>query len=539
MKLLFILRHAGFVRNFESALRMLCERGHRVHVGFMITKERHWMADSTDRARHLSADYPNFSYSSVPVREDEWGLLGAALRASSDYLRYLTPTYRNAPKLRERAAEDALPSVLYVTRGPLDTAPGRALVRASCRFLERCIPVSEEIDAFVGEQRPDLMLFCPLIEPGTPQMEYVRAARVRGIRTVLCVGSWDNLTNKGLIHGPIDLVTVWNDEMKREAVDLHGVPSERVVVTGAQLFDHWFGWTPSGSREAFCSRIGLDPNEPYVLYLCSSRFIAPDESSFVRRWVQQLRESSSPALRRAGVLVRPHPQNEEQWRTFNGQDLVNVAVFPAAGAVPVDSASKADYFDSIYHSAAVVGVNTTAEIESAIVGRQVYTLLAPEFKDTQEGTVHFHHLVQAGGGLVHIATNFADHFAQLDAAVRDDTPDDGRCRRFVEAFVRPYGIEVSATPKLVEAIESAATRPPLPAKTTPVVAGLLRPLLRRRGEHLLREFNLMRETKAAQMFRRRQEAKRRKKQLQKERAAQTRQAAIGGADPSRPRDPGF
>ena len=41
---------------------------------------------------------------------------------------------------------------------------------------------------------------------------------------------------------------------------------------------------------------------------------------------------------------------------------------------PVDTASRADYFDSIYHAAAVVGINTTAQIESAIVGRPVHTL---------------------------------------------------------------------------------------------------------------------------------------------------------------------
>ena len=145
MKILFIMRHAGFVRNFEPVLRMLCERGHRVHVGFVITKERHWMADSTNLADRLEADCPTFSSGMVPTREDGWGALGAALRASSDYLRYLTPTYRNAPKLRERAAEDVLPSVLRLTRGPFGAGPGRALVDATCRFLERCIPSSPEM----------------------------------------------------------------------------------------------------------------------------------------------------------------------------------------------------------------------------------------------------------------------------------------------------------------------------------------------------------------------------------------------------------
>lgn len=497
------------------------------------------MTDSTDLAQQLSAAYTNFSSGMVPVREDGWGLLGATLRASSDYLRYLTPEYRNAPKLRERAAEDAFVSVVSLTRrGPFRTRPGRSLVKASCRFVERCIPVSEEIDRFLVEQGPDLLLCSPLIEPGTPQMEYIRAARARGIRIVLCVGSWDNLTNKGLIHGPLDLVTVWNDEMKREAVELHGVPPERVAVTGAQLFDHWFDWRLSTSRETFCARIGLAPNEPYILYVCSSRFIAPDEASFVRKWVRHLRESSSPALRRAGVLVRPHPQNEEQWRRFDGRDLANFAVYPPAGAVPVDAASKADYFDSIYHSAAVVGINTSAEIESAIVGRQVYTILAPEFRDTQEGTLHFHYFLRVGGGLVHTAVDFPDHFAQLDAALRDGTPDDGRCRRFVEAFVRPYGVDVPATPKLVEAIEAAATRAAVPARSTPVVAPLVRPFLKRRAAHLRRDADVTAAAKAAEVALRRQEAKKRKIRLLKERARQARElAASGAAAERRPPDP--
>ena len=528
MNILFIMRHAGFVRNFDPALRMLCERGHRVHVGFVITKERHWMADSINLAGQLASEYPNFSSGMIPAREDAWGLIGSDLRASVDYLRYLTPYYKDAPKLRERAAEFALRSVVSLTRrGPLANRPGRALVSLACRLAERSIPVSYEITRVLEAQRPDVLLCSPLVEPGTPQMEYVRAARSLGIPVVLCVGSWDNLTNKGLIHGPMDLVTVWNDAMKREAVELHGMSPDRVVVTGAQIFDHWFAWKPSTSREDFCARVGLDPNDPYVLYVCSSRFIAPDEVSFVKRWIQELRGAASPQLRRAGVLIRPHPQNEEQWREFDATEFVNVAVYPRAGAIPVDDTSKADYFDSMYHCRAVVGINTTAEIESAIVGRQVYTVLAPEFRDTQVGTIHFHYLRHEGGGLVHAATSFEDHLASLETALCTDA-DDGRCRRFVEAFVRPHGIDVPAAPKLVEAIEAVTTRAPVRAKGVPIVAGLLRPLLKRRGEQLRHEADLLQQARAAEVARRRHEAKERKKRLMKERARQARLAATGG-----------
>ncbi len=525
MKILFVMRHSGFVRNFESTLRLLCERGHRVHVAFL-TEDRHWLADTTNLAQQLCVEYPRFSRGTAPVRDDALGLLGGELRGRLDYLRYLAPRYRNAPKLRARAARDVSAAVLQMTeRGPCGTRPGRALLAAWYRLMERSIPVSDRIDAFLTEQQPDLLLISPLIEPGSPQREYVRAARARGIRTVLCVGSWDNLTNKGLIHGPVDLVTVWNDHMKKEAVELHGVPPEQVAVTGAQQFDHWFTWQPSTSREAFCARVGLDSAHPYLLYLCSSKFVAPDEAAFVRGWIRQLRESSAAALRTVGVLVRPHPQNEEQWLRFDASDLTNCTIYPRAGAVPIDAASKADYFDSIYHGAAVVGVNTTAEIESAIVGRRVYTLLAPEFYETQEGTLHFQHLREAGGGLVHVAHDFPEHLMQLDAALRAGIDDDGRCRRFVESFIRPYGIDMPATPRLVEAIETAVTRPAVDERPSQVGARLLRPLLARRAARAERDAAVRLEAKTAQRKLKSQLAKERKK---KQRKAQKRKQAEAG-----------
>jgi len=76
------------------------------------------------------------------------------------------------------------------------------------RTIDRAIPRDPEIDAFLRKARPDVLAVTPLIEPGSPQAEYLRSARGLGIRTAFCVASWDNLTNKGLIHGPVDLVAV-------------------------------------------------------------------------------------------------------------------------------------------------------------------------------------------------------------------------------------------------------------------------------------------------------------------------------------------
>src|SRR4030095_13968020 len=93
--------------------------------------------------------------------------------------------------------------------------------------------------------------------------------------SALCVASWDNLTSKGLVRVLPDHVVVWNEAQKREATALHGVPADRVLVTGAQLFDRWFTMQPSRSREEFCRAAGLDPERPFLLYVGASLFIAP------------------------------------------------------------------------------------------------------------------------------------------------------------------------------------------------------------------------------------------------------------------------
>jgi hypothetical protein len=318
-------------------------------------------------------------------------------------------------------------------------------------FVEGAIPGGADIDACLARIAPDAVVVTPLVDFNSYQTDYVKGARHRGIPVALAVASWDNLTNKGVIGVQPDRVFVWNDAQRREAVTLHGTPASRVQLTGAPLFDDWFDASPSTSREDFCAAVGLDPGRPYFLYLCSSGFIAPEEAAFVRRWLQALRTSGEALLRTCGVLVRPHPGSAGIWQAQDLSDLGNVAVWPRAGALPLDEDAKHGYFDSLHHSAAVVGINTSGMIEAGIVGRRSFTVLDPAFADTQEGTIHFAHL--AGTGFLSLASSLEEHHAQLAAEVRHPSSR-ASFAAFLESFVRPAGLGQPATPILVDAIEA-------------------------------------------------------------------------------------
>jgi hypothetical protein len=101
------------------------------------------------------------------------------------------------------------------------------------------------------------------------------------------------------------------------------------------------------------------------------------------------------------------------------------------------------------------------------------------------------------GGLLHLAASVPEHLEQLGAAVAAPGGADERCRRFVEAFVRPHGADVPATPKLVDALEALAAQPAVAPARIPLTAPAARALLTPRGERLRRAALLVREAKAA------------------------------------------
>ena len=238
------------------------------------------------------------------------------------------------------------------------------------------------------------------------------------------------------------------------------------MATGAQIFDEWFVREPTTTRQEFCERIGLPRHQPIILYTCSSQWIAPYEVPFVRRWLAALRLSGEP-LKSAGVLIRPHPQNAAQWQDVDLNAFGPVAIWPRDPSARVDYQTKADYFDSLYHSAAVVGINTSALIEAGIIGRPVFTVLDDEYRSSQDGTLHFRYLMEASGGLLRVAANINEHVEQLGAAL-DETPDPEAANAFLSTFIRPHGLERPATPILANALAALAERKPA-AEPTPAL----------------------------------------------------------------------
>jgi len=458
-RVLFGMAHAGFYRNFEDTVATLLAEDVDVHVAF---SKPHESISLSDYREHLPGPHGQFTAETLePSRCND---TSERLRVLRDVVFYSRPEFRRARDLRTRfpglqKADQVTGFEQAVLRRllPLIGTAGRNLVDLKLRQRdERCAPKATALEV-LDRVRPDCVVVTPLVNFASREVDLVKAARLRGIPTLLATASWDNLTNKGVIKAMPDRVAVWNSDMADEAVRLHGVRADRVSVVGAAPFDGWFGRRPSRDRKAFFAQVGLRQGEPLIVYLCSSLSIAPGEQRVLREWIGGL--YFIDLLRGANKLIRPHPMGGASWvKEVGGATATDgeaspwkqALVWPLLSQHPSSPEARADFFDTLYHADAIVGLNTSAMIEASILGKPVLTFTGHILSDTQAGNLHFRYLVE--GGFVQSASGLDEHYAQLAAALAAPGAAEERCRRFVERFVRPLGRGVSASAALARLI---------------------------------------------------------------------------------------
>ncbi len=450
VRILFFVNKKPRLRHFEEVVRSLADRGHQVRLAL----------PDTEGVLDAFADCPNVSAAACPKgRRDRWKRFVGYLRGLRDFVRYGEPRFRGATALRRRAYRRVhWAPYTWGVRLILSRWSRRPL-EALLRRIEEAVPSDPMTEKFLASERPDAVLVTPLVHfTSSYQVDFIKAAHRLGIPVAFLPYSWDNLTNKGHMRILPDRVFVWNETQKAEAVELHGVPPERVSVCGGWRFDNFFDLRPRMRREEFCAAAGLRPDRPYIVYLCSSDFVAAEEIEFVQSLVRRMKSSGNPALAECGILVKPYPQEYKRWKKLKFvRKYDNVAVL-RNDVFGEEEAKKNRWgapllYETLCHAHAVFGLNTSAMIEAAILAKPVFSLLVKQFEEGQNGTVHFHYFRTVGGGLIHLASDMGDLLSRLAECLSRPSVRDEKSLSFVRAFVRPAGLDRPAVPVVVEEIE--------------------------------------------------------------------------------------
>lgn len=352
--------------------------------------------------------------------------------------------------------------VRYLDRGGLGapkTKAVRALLAAVTKLplplplLFKAIDVAtlgQRYAALFRRERPALLL-----TPTTgiyfsegPLMGRADAERVPILAIDL---SWDHFTTKTAPLRRVAGLSVWNEAMKRQAVEIHGYRPEQVCVAGVPQFDLYADPASYVSREAFCARIGADPTKRLVTLTTIPPVLYTYHEVVIEEILGAIRAGCLGAP--AQLLVRVHPRDDlAKYERFVGQPDVIVekpfreALVAEGSNVDPSRDNRLHLANTLKHSDVIVNVASTIAIEAAIADTPVVNIAFDgyderPFLDSARRFyryTHYRPLVDAGA--VRVASTPAAMLDEIRAYLADPARDrEGRARAVAELCYRVDG----------------------------------------------------------------------------------------------------
>jgi len=445
------MRSATHFNYFASIHKALIERGFKV-----ISLFHRILPKAVPLLEAFKAKYPNFEYREAIGREDRWVgtlFLERVLASNRRYImvkhqsEYYRDRYRKfLPQLWQKMFNNFF---------------GRFIIKSRffgfvLNMIERTVPADKKIIEDIKNINPDFVLASPVNRRFlSSDTEYLKAAKALNIPNAIPVMTWDNLTTKGLFTVHPQMLFAWNKAHFNEAIEHHHIDSKTIKIIGAPVFDEWFNYLkPKNSREEFCAQNGLDARHPIVTYLGSSNNIAKDETWLIADLRKGLNASSDERLRNTQIIVRPHPANYEIYDSIANE--LGIFILPKKGTLPNTESALQFFSDTLNHSLATAGVNTSAMIDAIIVGRPVIAVVTEKYQKTQSEAQHFRQLVD--GDVLEMAKGAPEFVNVLSKLLDGHDARIEKRKSFVRDFVRPRGLNISAGEAVAMEIESQISK---------------------------------------------------------------------------------
>lgn len=445
MRIAFVLDQAMYYSFFDSVVRFLYGQGHDI----CIVCRPGFKEDGNKSGRSLLKllkDIPQVQLADARFRKKRFNLT-ITIRGLANYANFLRPGHPMAPPLpweniymRGRLN----PKLYWAIKTRIGTAIfSTGFIRWLLRKFETLFKPEPQIIEWFKYYQPDVIVASPYIWDSDLEIEYIKAANYLNVRTIASVLSWDNLVSKGTYLVKPEWLFVWNETLKAEGVKLHDFKKEDVFVTGAPVYDPWFELDRPLARREFCAQCGLEPKRPFVLFLGSSKTLTDLDVEFIKelkKYYQRMDVDFRPS-----ILVRPHPYSSFDMTIFE-DDWVKI--FPKDGGRPDMDETRQDYFNSLYHSGVVVGINTTGFLDAAVVDKPCVTLMDEQMRYGQGA--HFNYLIDAD--FIEVASERSEVFEIIDRILKGADSKKENRRKFVHQFIRPLGVDHSAGMIMAKAI---------------------------------------------------------------------------------------
>jgi hypothetical protein len=249
-RLIIALIAKGSMNNLHREDIVEVFRGKGVDVGFLVRDDYIDLIERLPGCLYLTCQFP-----AEEGRNGFW----------KHFCRYLRSLYPVAAEGRRETEPLGRPWRKRFSQATFEWLSHFKFVMRLIRKFERRLYAPIDMPGIKSEDMDQLLLLGVGAHGSEHESALTWWARQRDISVVHMIGNWDTFTSKGYPGAPVDTCLVWGPVMHRDAVEMHDIPESSIEEIGCLRYDRLKD-TLIESREAFFSRVGLDPNRPTIMY---------------------------------------------------------------------------------------------------------------------------------------------------------------------------------------------------------------------------------------------------------------------------------
>lgn len=239
------------------------------------------------------------------------------------------------------------------------------IIRQAVRELAYFISQKNRYKKYFDQYNPQLVFVTDIFRH--QDIDLLRESRLRGIRTLGMVRSWDNISTKGLNHFIPDHVIVQAEKMKEDIIKYGDVNPKKISVVGVPHYDRYVTERRL-PREEFFKYMNLDPKKKTIV-------ISPPLRHYTTDPIPEVIFNSLADNRDIQFIIR---------LTLVGKSNIG-SLKPIPGKLAIDAPESADDFDKaditagdkhladiLFHSDVVISHLSTLAIDGIVFDKPAF-----------------------------------------------------------------------------------------------------------------------------------------------------------------------